>query len=212
MAQLIKHFNWNTDNQGWNDGSGNAPAWVAGQGETGGAFYTYCTSGGGGCSEVDLPSTGGQTIYWTGTFEDFGIPAGSTITKFIHDDGAGNTTYIRNKASASNTRYFPRLGACYIDYGFGWGSQWDNSNGFFANDTPATSWGNYEATADKTLSLGADSNNDFYISIGHSVSVRSKSLGRADIWACEFQIILEYTPPATSLQDPIQAGIIPFAR
>ena len=208
MAELVYKWDFASSVESWTL----APTgvWGAGYGEGDGGIMWDCITSGGGCSNGCITPAYNTCTRWSGTFEDLGIPAGSTITKFLHKDSGSNFTHMRTKKSGVGTCYIPRNGLrCFVDStGFGY----VNIHQFFTNHIPGAGWGDVNASVSSgAVSFASD---DLLIfSFGHQLAIFAKAIGRVTGYLDEVQVVIEYTPPATSMQDIIPAsGIIPVPR
>jgi hypothetical protein len=191
MAVLVYKWDFPSDADGWTlVGS----TWGAGFGDGDGGLEWACISGGGGCANTCATPTDTTCTRWSGTFESLGIPAGSTITKFLHVSGS-DYTHMRIKGSGAGTNYMPRTGMrVYVDStGFGYALR----HTFFNNTIPGASWGNL-VDSSSSLPVSFDSDDPVLFSFGHNQAIRAKTLGSVFAYLDEVQVVIEYTPPVAT--------------
>ena len=192
MAVLVYKWDFLADADGWSLAP--TSTWGAGYGDSSGGLRWVCSSGGGGCSNSCVSPDQFTCTRWSSTFEGMGIPAGSTITRFLHIDGS-DTTHMRTKGSGAGTNYLPRNGLkVYVDTtGFGYSLR----KTFFTNHTPSAGWNNVNASS-SSFAVTYDSDSPVLFSFGHQLAIRSKSIGTITDYLDEIQVLIQYTPPVAT--------------
>ena len=199
MAILVAQITWDASADGWVV-SGGAPCctWNVTYGETAGGWRWYSVGSG-------LPVSCSTFISKTLSWEDLGVPAGSTVNKIVRLDSG---TYTQLRAQRSTTRFTASMGQVERQTVVGFVV---NTQVIPRRSVSGLSWQSAYMTGDQIL--GDASTVAYSWRVWGRTSVPAKTIGTIAMYQDSLQIVIDYTPPATSIQDPILAsGVIPFPR
>ena len=177
MANVVKTFAFATTADGFTHSGSATAAFTSGDGNPAGSLRMGVTG---------RNTAGSGTWTWTGTFEDLGVPAGTTVTGY-------SAASFDHRCSVWNVGGSPnQVGAWSINDGTA-----RTLVTATANYTGTTSWANRSASPGVT-GLSLPSNTSVSLTLGYSIKDGNNASAAVTVGADNLSLTVEYEIPVSS--------------